>query len=117
MAYRIFKTLFFTAVLIGISCNTGFGDSIDLAIKSGLFNYREPNANVAYTGMIHGIQGTYQKSFSAWSVRVRSELMSGAMNYKGHLNIHQVAGSSSTLSGDMSAISHRSGSTSPSTSP
>ena len=66
---------------------------LDLSVKGGYFQYKEPDARITYSGIVSGLYGAYKKDFSSCSVKIRSELMSGNVDYDGQLNIHQTESS------------------------
>ena len=63
---------------------------LDIGVKGGYFHYSEPDADITYSGIVSGIQGDYRKEFAACTLKIRSELMTGNVDYDGQLNAHQV---------------------------
>jgi hypothetical protein len=86
--------IIFVAILFGLTNDVVFAEGVSLSVKGGYFYYKEPQANVDYSGMVSGLQGGYSKVFSKYAVKVRSEYMSGQLTYDGSLNVHEVIGDS-----------------------
>lgn len=91
MSDRNFKRILTACILILVPAGLCFAGDVDLSVKGGYFRYDEPGVDVSYAGMITGLQGAYKKSFSSWSLKIQSEIMSGNLNYDGRLNGHQTA--------------------------
>ena len=80
---------------------------VGLWVKGSYFHYSEPGAGISYAGLMSGIQGDFEKAFSACTVKFRSEYMMGRLTYDGHLNSHQVVeGSVSPLNSSGTAIQY-----------
>ena len=90
MINTILKYFIFTAAMVIFTAGQCFGADLSLSVKGGYFLYSEPGADISYSGLITGVQGDYQKTFSGFSFKLRSEFMSGQLDYDGQLNTHQV---------------------------
>jgi hypothetical protein len=95
-----FRTLLTTCLLIFVSAGFSFAGDVDLSVKGGYFRYDEPGVDISYAGMITGLQGAYKKTFSGWSLKIQSEIMSGNLNYNGRLNSHQTVDGAALSSSD-----------------
>ena len=80
---------------------------LDIAVKGGYFHYSEPDADITYSGIVSGIQGDYRKDFAACAIKIRSEIMTGNVDYDGQLNVHRVENAAVDISSvDTSPISY-----------
>ncbi len=90
MKKMITKILFTTLIIFSFASNHALADRLDLALKGSYFNYLEPSADVEYTGIMSGIQCSFNKAFSNFTIKARSEYMQGQTTYNGHVNTHKV---------------------------
>lgn len=91
---QIIKFFILVLILFGLMGDTALAEGLSLSVKGGYFYYKEPQAHIDYSGMVSGIQGGYNKAFSKYTVKVRSEYMSGQLTYDGSLNVHEIVGDS-----------------------
>lgn len=82
-------------MMVGLEGNQAVANEINFAVKGGYFQYREPGADVDYSGAVTGIEGSYKKQLSKnYAIRVQSQYMQARTTYDGHVNNHQIAGGS-----------------------
>jgi hypothetical protein len=98
MAARWIRIFITAGIVIVFTRGFSLAGDLDLSIKGGYFRYDEPSADISYTGIVSGIQGAYKKSFSIWSFKIQSEIMSGNLDYSGRLNSHSTADGASVSS-------------------
>ncbi|MBU4319278.1 MAG: hypothetical protein KKF30_18625 [Proteobacteria bacterium] len=84
------------AILILITWGSAFAGDMDVSVRGGYFYYGEPDAGISYSGVVSGVRGAYESSFSGVLIRIRTELMSGNLKYDGSLNTHIVEGATAT---------------------
>ena len=73
-------------------------DDLSLSLKGGYFHYAEPDVSISYSGLMTGVEGDYQKAFANFTVKLRSEFMTGKIAYDGRLNTQQIVGASVQMS-------------------
>ena len=88
----------FLAAAIALIITPALGSDMSLSVKGGYFHYSEPDVGISYSGLVSGLQGDFRKSFPAFSLKLRSEFMSGRLSYDGQLNTHQMADGSAQVS-------------------
>lgn len=100
MTKQTIKIISIFFLLSSLFIPSAFSDKVDLdlAVKGGFFNYQEPSADVEYSGVMSGIQCAYNKAFSNFNFKARTEYMQGQTTYNGHVNMHKVVEGSAMTS-------------------
>jgi hypothetical protein len=91
MVIRYFKILIAFSIMSFGTTGFCFAGQTDFSVKGGYFMYWEPDPDISISGQVIGIQGSYRKIFSAYSIKVQSEFMTGNLSYNGSLNIQRIS--------------------------
>ncbi len=103
MTRQTIKIVYILFLLLILTTNSTFADGLNLSVKGGYLHYEEPSANIDFSGLVSGLQGSFKKTISTYTLKIQSEYMKSQTTYDGHVNVHRVSGESemtSSVQGD-----------------